>query len=205
VSEDDKENENEDDEYESEDENSNDEEMDNKATRNPVQIEGRAGMFKKAISIIERYAARPKYLRNMCLAQFATSYTYQAKPPKKIKFDKNGNSRGRSSKKIFNQDTFLPTHISLKDGLGIMRLRKEPAVLRIHTSKHKDGHEKHYSEMVLFSPWIDCFSVGINVIPPLYIFSNAGILIFWQFFFLIYPRAKQNHFRVVFFMTILAF
>ena len=153
--EDDYEDENEDDEYESEDEDSNDEEMDNKPTRNPVQIEGRAGMFKKSISIIERYAARPKYLRTMCLAQFATSYTYQAKPPKKVKFDKNGNSRGRSSKKIFNQDIFLPTHIALKDGLGIMRLRKEPAVLRIHTSKRKDGHEKHYSEMVLFSPWMN--------------------------------------------------
>ena len=119
------------------------------------KIEGREGDFQKSISIIDRYAARPKYLKQMCLAQFATSYILQKKRPKKTMFDEDGNSHIKSAQTIFNQDTFLPKHIVLTDGLGVMRLRWEPAVLRIHTSKYKEGHEKHYSEMLLFSPWVD--------------------------------------------------
>ena len=119
------------------------------------QIEGRAGNYQKSISIIDRYAARPKYLKNMCLAQFATSYTYQKKRPKTAVFDDDGKSEKKSTQKVFNEDTFLPRYIVLKDGLGVMRLRLEPAVLRIHTSKKKEWHEQHYSEMLLFSPWMD--------------------------------------------------
>ena len=121
----------------------------------PEQIEGREGNYQKAINVIDRYAARPKYLKDMCLAQFATSYTYQSKSPKTAIYDEDGNSEKKSLQKIFNCETNLPTHIALKDGLGKMRLRFEPAVLRIHTSKKKEDHERHYSEMLLFSPWTD--------------------------------------------------
>ena len=34
-----------------------------------------------------------------------------------------------------------------------MRLRTFPAVLRIHSSKRKEGHEQYYSELLLFSYW----------------------------------------------------
>ena len=34
-----------------------------------------------------------------------------------------------------------------------MRLRAFPQVLRIHNSKKKEGHEKHYSELLLFAHW----------------------------------------------------
>ena len=76
----------------------------------------------------------------MCLAQFATSYILQNKRPKKAIFDEDGNSHMKSAQTIFNQDTFLPKHIVLTESLGVMRLRLEPAVLRIHTSKYKEGH-----------------------------------------------------------------
>ena len=36
-----------------------------------------------------------------------------------------------------------------------MRLRTYPIVLRIHSSKRKEGHEQHYSELLLFSHWRD--------------------------------------------------
>ena len=36
----------------------------------------------------------------------------------------------------------LPKYICLNDGLGKMRLRKSPVVIRIHNSKKKDGHEQ---------------------------------------------------------------
>ena len=120
-----------------------------------VEIEGCPGKFKSATSVIDKYAARPNYLKEMCLAQFAIGYTYQAKPPKTAVFDEDGNSNLKSMQKIFDQDTCLPRHIKLKDNLGNMRLRFQPAVLRIHTSKNKEGHEKYYSEMLLFSSWTD--------------------------------------------------
>ena len=47
----------------------------------------------------------------------------------------------------------LPKYISLKDGLGMMRLRSHPAVMRIHNSRKKDGHEQQYSELLLFTHW----------------------------------------------------
>ena len=54
-----------------------------------------------------------------------------------------------------NVRNFLPKYISLKDNLGKMRLRAYPAVMRIHNSRKKDGHEQQYSELLLFSPWRD--------------------------------------------------
>ena len=36
-----------------------------------------------------------------------------------------------------------------------MRLRTFPQVMRIHNSKKKEGHEMHYSELLLFSHWRD--------------------------------------------------
>ena len=38
---------------------------------------------------------------------------------------------------------------------GYMRLRAIPSILRIHSSKKKEGHEQHYSELLLFVPWRD--------------------------------------------------
>ena len=62
----------------------------------PIKIEGRAGNFQRAITVIERYAARPKYLKYMCLAQFAISYTFKAKPPKTAVFDKDKSLKAQS-------------------------------------------------------------------------------------------------------------
>ena len=45
----------------------------------------------------------------------------------------------------------LPKYICLSNGLGKMRLRNFPAVLRIHNSKKKEGHEEQYSELLLFT------------------------------------------------------
>ena len=111
------------------------------------------GKYQKATSVVDRYGARPKYLKKMSLAQFATSYTYQAKPPKTAVFDDDGVSQLKSVQTIFSCGIFLPRHISLEEGLGYMRLRRHPAVMRFHTSKNKEGHEKYYSEMLLFSHW----------------------------------------------------
>ena len=36
-----------------------------------------------------------------------------------------------------------------------MRLRANPAVMRIHSSRNKDGHEQQYSELLLYTNWRD--------------------------------------------------
>ena len=46
----------------------------------------------------------------------------------------------------------LPKYLKI-NGLGYMRLRKTPAVLRYHNSTKKEGHEQQYSELLLFSNW----------------------------------------------------
>ena len=127
-----------------------------------VKIKDREGKFKPAVTIHDRYAARPKYLKDMCLAQFAMSYTYIAKTPKKCVFetsdDEVGISTLRSYQKIISSEICLPNYIALKDELGFMRLRGYPFVLRIHDSKKKeDEQEQEYSELLLFSAWIDEF------------------------------------------------
>ena len=125
-----------------------------------VKIKDREGKFKPAVTIHDRYAARPKYLKDMCLAQFAMSYTYIAKTPKKCVFetsdDEVGISTLRSYQKIISSEICLPNYIALQDDLGFMRLRGYPFVLRIHDSKKKeDDYEQEYSELLLFSAWID--------------------------------------------------
>ena len=171
-----------------------------------VKIEGRPGTYSESITVIERYVARPEHLEDMCLGQFAISYVYASKVPKKIIFDDDGPYDGCSTEfsdqKIFEEETetdeytelykqeaereraestdvleeesntfeemdiangdetqnlhhLLPKYISLKDGLGLMRLRGQPAVMRIHSSKKKVNHEQQYSELLLYTNWRD--------------------------------------------------
>ena len=124
-----------------------------------VRIKDREGEFAPDVSIHDRYAARPKYLKDMCLAQFAISYTYIKKTPKRCIFETSETELGistlRSFRKICGSEICLPNYISLTDNLGFMRLRNYPLVLRIHDSKKKDGNEQEYSELLLFSAWRD--------------------------------------------------
>ena len=88
------------------------------------------------------------------MAQFATHYTFTRKVPKTVEFDdKTGASKELSSRKIFNHEQFLPKYLKLSVDKEFMRLRGIPAVLRIHRSDKKEGHEQHYSELLLYTPW----------------------------------------------------
>ena len=77
--------------------------------------------------------------------------------PKGITFEKGISEGSRSHQEIYCNEIYsnekkLPFYIEI-DGLGKMRLRTFPAVLRMHESKKKEGHEKFYAEMMLFYPW----------------------------------------------------
>ena len=121
------------------------------------KIEGREGTYQESTTVIDRYVDRPKHLENMCLAQFAISYSYTSKVPKRITFDEDGCSNELSDQTIYHHTTEkLPKYLSLKgSGNGKMNLRSFPAVMRIHSSKKKDGHEQQYSEMLLYTAWRD--------------------------------------------------
>ena len=131
-----------------------DEEQQSSSKPGLVSVEGYSGKFQPSVSIHDRYAKRPEYIETMCLAQFATLYTYTASlPKKKTPVIINGCSKEKSSwQTIYNSTTFLPYYLDLED-LGYMKLKSGPQVLRFHVSSKKEGHEEQYSDMLLFSSW----------------------------------------------------
>ena len=123
---------------------------------NKCKIEGREGTYQESITVMDRYMARPCHLDGICLAQFAISYIPASKVPKRIIFDDDGCSNEWSDQEIFHEPKKLPRYISMeRSGYGKMRLRSFPAVMRIHSSKKKEGHEQHYAELQLYTPWRD--------------------------------------------------
>ena len=52
-----------------------------------IKIQGREGVYMEVISIHERYAARPKVVEDLSLAQFATCYTRCTRKPKFVEFE----------------------------------------------------------------------------------------------------------------------
>ena len=86
------------DDYDSEDEEKEEQE----AVRSKrVKIDGRQGLYTESITIIDRYKARPIHLDRMCLGQFAISYIYTSRVPKRVTFDDDGCSTEYSNQKIF--------------------------------------------------------------------------------------------------------
>ena len=79
-----------------------------------------------ATSLIDRYAARPNELQNMCLATFAVTYDVATSSPsleqnEDINIDMDN---------LNNDNSENPKIIMLKDGLGQMRKRKQESILR---------------------------------------------------------------------------
>lgn len=139
--------------YDSDKSDSDEEETDNHENHGKFfYLVGREGKFKKATSIHDKYSRRPRNLKNVCLAQFSTTYE-AVKKPKNVDFE-DGISTEPSNITIFNSEEMLPKYISLSDG-SFMKARQVQCVLRIHSSKKKDGHEFEYSEMLLFLPWFN--------------------------------------------------
>lgn len=120
-------------------------------------IEGRSGLFEKGLSIHDKYKARPMpELQDLTLAQFATSYVQLSKPPSD-KVIWNGNVSEMTGAILnLKDDKRLPKYIELSTKRIIfMRLRTYPAILRMHASKKKAGHEQFFAEMQMFHPWTD--------------------------------------------------
>ncbi len=119
-----------------------------------IKIEGKKGLYKKRVSVYERYSQRPIALKKMCLAQFATMYKVTSYEHKKIVMESNSSVQ-TSNITIYLTDNELPLKIQFDNTeLSQMQLRGRPSVLRLHESKKKkEEHEFYYSELLLFHPW----------------------------------------------------
>ena len=109
------------------------------SNKTPVTLEGKKGQFKEVQTIHQKYSQRPEVLDDVCLAQFATSYTYirADKIPKVITWEKNASIETGTLKQFGMEEKLLPKYIELFDSGTFMSLRTKPFVLRIHASKKK--------------------------------------------------------------------
>ena len=97
----------------------------------------------------------------MCLAQFSTLYKKASRIKKGTIFDADGCSETKSQHVLYKDKdvqnaNYLPKYIDLKKHkLGYMIIRNFPAILRMHSSKKKEGLEECYAELLLYYPWRD--------------------------------------------------
>ena len=104
-----------------------------------------------ATSLTDRYAAKPQSLKNICLATFAVNYEVQTTMM---------STNGTDSDNEIEQSEYLNTgeheqseinihKITLQNGLGYMRKRKQEAVLITARYKVHNNPEKYYHSKLL--------------------------------------------------------
>ena len=103
-----------------------------------------------AKSIIDRYAARPLVLQNICLATFAVMYdVIQSSTQTGETEDVNTQEDMHNT-----ENTHSVTKMKLQKGLGVIRKRKQQAI--IHTRRYKVHTEPEkycHSKLLLYYPW----------------------------------------------------
>jgi hypothetical protein len=118
-----------------------------------VTIPGRKGVYKKSVTMHDKYMVRPAELEDICIAQFTTIFQSVKSVPKRCKMVGGVSEAKGTNKLASNIDHDLPKYIKLDGGLGYMAQRNCPSILRLHSSKKKEGHEQQYAELLLFTPW----------------------------------------------------
>ena len=99
-----------------------------------------------ATSVIDRYAARPLALQNICLAKFAVMYdVIQSSTNTEETVDVN------TEEEMQNIENANPcTKMKLQKGLGVIRKRKQEAILCTRRYKIHAEPEKYYHAKLLF-------------------------------------------------------
>ena len=99
------------------------------------------------INLIDRYAARPDQLENMCLAEFAANYD--------VKYSKTSEEENDHTPKPQQQEKAQQgVTINLKDGLGKMQKRSREAIIRFPKHNIEKDSEKYYrAKLMLYYPW----------------------------------------------------
>ena len=104
-----------------------------------------------ATCLINRYAARSVSLQNMCLATFAVTYDVIQSATKKEDTDSVNNEEEEMQNT--ENDNFV-TMIKLQKRLGIIRKRKQEAILSTSRYKIHTEPEKYYHlKLLLFYLW----------------------------------------------------
>ena len=89
------------------------------------------------INLIDRYAARPDQLENMCLAEFAANYDVKYSKTSEEENDHTPNPQ--QQEKVQQRIT-----INLKGGLGKMQKRSREAIIRFPKHSIEKDSEKYY-------------------------------------------------------------
>ena len=104
-----------------------------------------------ATSLIDRYGARPVSLQNMCLATFAVTYDVIQSATKKEDTD-GGNDEKEEMQNTKNDNSL--TTMKFQKGLGVIRKRKQEAILHTRRYKIHTEPEKYYhAKLLLYYPW----------------------------------------------------
>ena len=102
-----------------------------------------------ATSTIDRYAARPPILGNMCLEKFAVNHNVTQAHYEFIEMQETDVNELSETEEYDSS-----TKIRLKDGLGYMQKRKQEVILHVMRYKLQTEPEKYYhSKLILFYPW----------------------------------------------------
>ena len=103
-----------------------------------------------ATSVIDRYAARPLALQDICLATFADMYDVI-----KSSIQTEETEDVNTQEYMYNTENHeTSTKMKLQKGLGVIRKRKQQAILhtrryKVHTEPEKCCHAK----LLLYYPW----------------------------------------------------
>ena len=102
--------------------------------------------------IVQRYAARPAALDDMCLADFAVEYDVCYKSATNDKNDVVDDIQPVNG----CDDKLYGNRITLSDRMGTMRHRKTRAILLAHKFSQQTEPESYYhAELMLYTPWRD--------------------------------------------------
>ena len=103
-----------------------------------------------ATSLIDRYAARPRALQNICIATFAVMYdVIQSLTTTGKTQDVNTEQDIQNT-----ENAHALTKMKLQKGLGVIRQRKQQAVLCTRRYKiHTEPEKYYYSKLLLYYPW----------------------------------------------------
>ena len=102
-----------------------------------------------ATSVIDRYAARPLALQNICLATFAVMYDIIQSSAK------TGETQDVNTEEDMQntENVHALTKMKLQKGLGVIRKRKQQAILHTRRYKIHTEPEKYYHSKLLYYPW----------------------------------------------------
>ena len=103
-----------------------------------------------ATSLIDRYAARPVSLQNICLATFAV--TYDVIQSATNKEETEGINEEEEMQNTENDNSL--TKMKLQKGFGVIRKRKQEAIQCTRRYKiHAEPEKYYHSKLLLYYPW----------------------------------------------------